>query len=103
LRERASVAFLTKPWIVRYVDADGRRVGKDTPGAIQLKERAKKWYGAGVPGWPKSKKVPIATHKATAQAYLNRMVEDALRGQAGLNDKYADHRHRPLVEHLADF
>jgi excisionase family DNA binding protein len=97
------MAHLIKPWIVRYVDAEGRRVGKDTPGAIQIRERAKKWYGQGVPGWPKDKRVPIATHKATAQAYLNRMVQEALRGQAGLTDQYREHNARPLAEHLTDY
>jgi integrase len=97
------MANLIKPWIVRYVDADGRQVTKDSPGAVQVKERAKKWYGAGVPGWPKGKRVPLATHKATAQAMLNRMVEDALRGQAGLTDRYREHRGRPIAEHLDDY
>jgi integrase len=97
------MANLIKPWIVRYVDADGRQVTKDTPGAVQVKERAKKWYGQNVPGWPRSKRVPLATHKATAQAMLNRMVEDAIRGQAGLTDRYREHRGRPLAEHLADY
>lgn len=97
------MAYLVKPWLTRYVDADGKRVTADTPGAKQIRERAKKWYGAGVPGWPKGKRVPLATHKATAQALLNRMVEEALRGQHNLTDVYAAHRERPLTEHRDEF
>jgi integrase len=97
------VANLVKPWIVRYVDAEGRRVSSDTPGAKRVEERSKKWYGQGVPGWPSKKRVPLATHKATAQALLNRMVEDALRGNAGLTDRYKDHRALPIADHLADY
>jgi hypothetical protein len=94
------MAHLIKPWIVRYVDAHGRQGPKDTSGAKRVEQRAKKWYGQGVPGWPRSKRVPLATHKATAQALLNRMVEEVLRGNAGLSDRYREHRTRPLAEHL---
>jgi integrase len=97
------MATVIKPWQVRYVDAQGRRVPAGTPGAVPVKERASKWYGQGVPGWPPKKRVPLATHKATAQALLNRMVEEAIRGRAGLTDEFAEHRHRPLAEHVADF
>jgi integrase len=97
------MANLIKPWQTRYVDAAGRRVPAGTQGAKQVRERASKWYGQGVPGWPPKKRVPLATHKATAQAMLNRLVEVAIRGRAGLTDEFADHRHRPLAEHVADF
>jgi hypothetical protein len=36
------VANLVKPWIVQYVDAEGRRATADTPGAIRKEIRAKK-------------------------------------------------------------
>jgi integrase len=94
------MAHLIKPWIVRYVDAEGRQVPKDTPGAVPVKERAKKYYAEGVPGWPKGKRVPLATLKATAQALLNKLVEDAIRGQAGIGDRYREHNARPLADHL---
>jgi integrase len=97
------MANLIKPWQTRYVDAAGRRVPAGAPGAKQIRERASKWYGQGVPGWPPKKRVPLATHKATAQAMLNRLVEEAIRGRAGLTDEFADHRHRLLAEHVADF
>jgi excisionase family DNA binding protein len=97
------MASLVKPIIIRYLDATGRQVPKGTPGARPVKERAKKWYAQGVPGWPRHKREPLATHKMTAQALLNRLVEDALRGQAGLTDKYAKHRAAPVADHLAAY
>jgi integrase len=92
------MASLVKPWIVRHLDAEGRRVPSDTPGARVVKERADKWYGTGVPGWPKGKRVPLATHKATALALLNKMVQDAMLGRAGLLDAFGVHRARPLTD-----
>src|SRR5262245_59078257 len=97
------MANLVKPWIVRWVDAEGRRVAANTPGATKTETRAKKWYAQHVPGWPSNKRVPLATHKATAHAMLNRLVEQAVRGQAGLLDRYAGARRIPLSEHLEDF
>jgi integrase len=34
---------------------------------------------------------------------LNRLVEEAITGRAGLTDVYAEHRQRPLSEHADDF
>jgi integrase len=92
------MASLVKPIVVRYLDAEGRQVPKGTPGARVAKERAAKWYGVGVPGWPRGKRVPLSTHKATAQSLLNKLVQDAQLGRAGLNDAYAEHRERPLTD-----
>jgi integrase len=97
------VANLIKPWVTYNVDAAGRRVKAGTPGAVQVREQLTKWYAESVPGWPRGKRVPLATHRATAQAMLNRLVEDAIRGRAGLADRYAAHRDRPLADHLDDF
>jgi integrase len=98
------VANLVKPWIVRYVDAEGRRVSSDTPGAIRKEERAKKWYGENIDAdWPKGKRVPLATHKATAQALLNQLVDERIRAKHGMTDRYRDHCSRPLTEQLGEY
>jgi integrase len=98
------MANLIKPWLIRYVDdRTRRRVPASTPGASKVRERASKWYGQGVPGWPPKKRVPLATRKATAQAMLNRLVEEAIRGRAGLTDRYREHAARPLGEHLVAY
>src|SRR5262245_22504783 len=94
------MANLVKPWIVRWVDAEGRRVPAHTPGATQLKKRAKKWYAENVPGWPKGKRVPLAKLRKTAEALLNRLLEDAIRGDAGKTVRIREQGHRPLADHV---
>jgi integrase len=94
---------LVKPIIVRYLDAAGRQVPKGTPGARQVREVAKKWYAVGVPGWPPGKRVPLARHKKTAEAFLDRLVKKAFaekHGTATPAEKYQEHNARPLAEHL---
>jgi hypothetical protein len=39
------MASLLKPWITRYLDAEGKQVKKGTPGARKVKKRTAKWYG----------------------------------------------------------
>jgi hypothetical protein len=46
------MAHLVRPWIYRYLDKHGKRVPKGTKGARRVKERARKWYGAAIPGLP---------------------------------------------------
>jgi hypothetical protein len=77
------VAFLVRPWIVTYVDADGRRCKKGTPGARKVRERASKWYGCAIPGLPPRKRVPLAQDKRSALKLLDKLVEKAERGRAG--------------------
>jgi integrase len=97
------MAHLVRPWTYRYLDADGRRVPKATPGAHKVKERARKWYGAGIPGWPKSKRVPLATDKNVAKVMLADLVRKAERGEAELEDGATAAREVALVQHLTDF
>ncbi len=49
--------------LVRYTDKQGRRVPKGTPGAKRVKERARKWYGCAIPGYPPKKRVPLCGNK----------------------------------------
>src|SRR4051794_7603376 len=96
------MAYLIRPWIVGYRDRkSGKRVPKGTPGAKRVRRRAKKLYAGGVPGWPKSKRVPLATDKTVAQQMLADLVRQAERGQAGIADRFQEHRATPIVEHLA--
>jgi integrase len=94
------MAHLIRPWQVRYVDAEGRRCGRDDPGARKVKERARKWYGAGVPGLPPGKRVPLASDKNVARQLLAEMVRKAERGEAGLADRVTSARTIPLVNHV---
>jgi integrase len=97
------VAHLIRPWQVRYVDEQGRRCGRDDPGARRVRERARKWYGAGIPGLPPGRRVPLASDKKVALELLRQKVRDAERGQAGLVDRVAEARTLPLDNHLDGF
>jgi integrase len=97
------MASLLKPWIVRYRDAEGRDVPKGTPGAVKVKDRAEKWYGQYKDAAGKRCRVPLCTDKQEAKRMLAKLEVDSLRGQLGMADPYADHRSRPLLDHLEDF
>jgi hypothetical protein len=97
------VAKLVKPIITRYLDADGRQVPKGTRGARHVRQRARKWYAVGVPGWSSGKRVPLAANNRVAQRLLDDMVAKALaaiHGTAPPSEKYRDHDARPLAQHL---
>jgi integrase len=93
------MAHLVKPWTYRYVK-DGRRVPRDTPGAKRKKERASKWYARGVPGWPKGKKVPLATDKQVSLKMLADLVDKAERGEVGWDTPVTRAQAVPLTDHL---
>jgi integrase len=76
------MAHLVKQKKTYHVDAAGKRCPKDTPGGKKVTEESSKWYAAGVPGWPKGKRVPLATRKDVAQRMLADLVAGAERGQA---------------------
>src|SRR6516162_1652798 len=63
-----------KKQTVRYYTADGRR-----------------------------KPVPLCPDLGRSKQLLNKLLTDAAMRQHGLADPYADHRKRPLADHLADF
>lgn len=97
------MAHLIRPWQVRYIDKSGRRVPKGTPGAKRVKGRARKWYGAGVPGCPPKKRFPLASDKGVARQMLADLVRRAERGEAGLQDSVTEARAASLEKHLADY
>jgi integrase len=96
------MAHLFKPQIVGYVDADGRRVPKDTPGAKKVSTEARKWYAKGAP-LPKGKKVPLASDKRAAQQMLAELERKIERGETPIGGAEVEASRRPLTEHLADF
>src|SRR5262245_23239157 len=95
------MAHLVRPIIIRYTTPDGKRCPKGTPGAVKTTERAKLYYGCAIPGLSPRKRVPLSPHKKVAQRLLDRLVERAERGRAGLPD--LGQAKRPLAEHLDDF
>jgi integrase len=97
------MAHLVRPIKVFYVDRQGKRVPKSTPGAKKVKEKARKWYAQGVPGYPPKKRIPLASDKTVAQTMLADLIKKGERGQAGLEDKETEAQRVPLRQHLDDF
>ncbi len=99
------MAKLFKPQIVRYLDAEGKRVKKDTPGARKVKEKASKWWGKyRDPNTDREERVPLFIDKKASQQRLNDLVKQSEWAKAGLTDpKFEEHARRPLAEHLANF
>jgi integrase len=94
------MANVFKKQIVRYLDADGRQVTKDTPGACRVEGLSSKYYGR-VPGKPNP--VPLCSNKAAAEMMLRRLCHKADMASVGLRDPYEEHRSVLLTEHLDDF
>jgi integrase len=104
------MATLYRPKIVEYRLADGsyrtqdgKRVTKDTPGAIKSSRRSTKWYGRYTDGASRPKRVPLSESKETSRRMLAKIAGDAQLASVGITDPFAEHRARPLLEHLEDF
>jgi hypothetical protein len=97
------MASLFKPCVIRYVDADGHRVPKGTPGAYRIKDKASHWFGQYKDASGELQRVSLATDKAAARQMLNDLVRKAELQRAGIIDPFEVHRKRPLADHLADF
>jgi integrase len=65
--------------------------------------KAKKWYGQFTDGGGVTRRVPLSANKAAAQQMLNDLVRRAELEKVGIRDPFADHRRRPLADHLADW
>jgi integrase len=97
------MASLLRPWVVRYIDADGRQVHKGTPGARKVKKRTAKWYGQYVDADGDRQRVPLCTDKVAARQMLAELERKAEHRKAGLVDRFAEHRKAPIDAHLADY
>ena len=103
------MSSLYKPKIVTYRlpngsyrTPDGHRVTKDTPDAIRTVEVSKKWYGRYTCKG-KTIREPLSESKETARRMLAKLAGDAQLASVGITDAFAEHRGRPLLEHLEDF
>ncbi len=94
------MAHLVKPVVVSYM-LNGKRVPSGTPGAKKVTKKAKKWYGASIPGMGTAR-VPLASNKTVAQKMLVELVEQAERGDVGLPAR-ADAQKKTMSELLEDF
>lgn len=69
----------------------------------KVKRKSKKWWGRYRDEFGMEKRVPLATDKTAAQTMLNERVKKAEQRQAGIIDRFDEHRKRPIGEHVADF
>ena len=89
--------------ITRYVDADGKRVTKSTPGAVKVTERSKVWSGRYRDADDIRREVPLFKDKTASQQQLNNLIREAELGKAGLSNPFQKHAKRPLADHFAEF
>src|SRR4051812_23290725 len=97
------VASLFRQKTVVYHAPDGRRCTSTTPGAKRSVITSKKWYGEYKDGNGRPVRVPLAESKETARRMLAKLAGDAQLASVGIADSFADHRGRPLLEHVDDF
>ncbi len=97
------MAHLFKPTIVRFRLPDGKVVPKGTPGARKVKERTEKWYGNYRDADEIWTRVPLCADKEAAKTMLRELHRKAQREAAGDVDHFAEHRKRPLAEHVDDY
>lgn len=88
---------------VQYVDAEGRRVSRGTPGARKRVIKSKKWYGKWKLPSGRWEARALSANKKSAATMLAAKTIEAERAGIGLHNPYEDHLDRPLAEHVADY
>jgi site-specific recombinase XerC len=88
----------------RYKDKKGKtHLVPLTEDGRRIRLLSKKWYGEYKDADGNEQCVPLSTDKTAAEQMLATLVRQAEPGRAGISDPYAEHRKRPLTEHLADY
>jgi integrase len=104
---RTAAGELFKQRITCYLDAGGRRVKPDTPGARKVVEESRKWYGrAQDPADGTWRLVPLSRDKQSARKKLADLETKLARGEAGLVDPHEETKSASLPvlvgEYVAD-
>jgi integrase len=94
---------LFKHQSVRWVDSDGRRVIRETPGAVKKTESSSKWWGKYRDAGGKLKTVSLCVDKQNAKHLLVQLERKEERRKVGLSDNHTEQAVRPLSEHIADW
>jgi integrase len=104
------VPTLYRPKVVTYRMPDGsyrtpegKRVTKDTPGAVRTESRSPTWHGRYTDGAGVRHQAPLSRSKEVARRMLAKLAGDAQLAGVGISDPFAGHRARPLLGHLEDF
>jgi integrase len=96
------MSSLHKITYVYWLDAEGRRVTKDTPGARKHVEQSAKWYACWKEG-DRQVRVPLCTDKGAAKVMLGDLLRKRERGEAGMVDEFKEHKTRAITDHLKDY
>src|ERR1700722_13859545 len=95
---------LIRQQITTYLDKEGRRVKKGTPGARKVRQKSTKWYGQYVDASGKRQRVPLSTDKVAARqmlAELEREAELIRRGVVSMAEAtIGQHQDTKLDEHF---
>ncbi len=93
------MASIFRPTVIRYVDKEGNRVTKSTPGAKRIREKSNTWRGRYIDAKGKERTVSLLTDKGLSQAKLAAIVQRVREEIAGVRrpDPYEVHREIPLL------
>jgi integrase len=85
----------------RWVDAEGRKCRRGTPGARKVKSRF--WTVSYIDADGRQRRRRAYTDRTASLALGADLERAKARGEADLVDRFAPHRKRPLAEHVADY
>jgi len=97
------MASLFRKTVTRYLDSNGNRVGKKTPGSQKKTVTLKPWYGKYRDADGIERRQKLSTNKASARQMLAELERKAEQQRSGLCSPFEEHATRLLTEHLADF
>ena len=96
------MAWLQKKVIVRWLDAEDRRVTPNAPGARRVKVKSKNWYMCWRDGTRK-RMIPLFSDKKASEAEMRKRVAEGERRQAGLDTGLHADMQKPISEQLAAY
>ncbi len=100
-REELEMPSIYRAVVIRYLDCEGNRVPKGTPDAKRVRERSRNWRIRYKDDQDRVRTASLDTEdRGEAQERLADFMR-ALRDRR--SDPFAEHRERPLSEHLTDF
>ncbi len=89
---------------VRFAGPDGKAVVAPlTKNGDRCRVASPVWYGQYTDADGVPQRVPLCKSKAASEAMLAELLHKAGLGRVGIRDPFAEHRKRPLAEHLDDF
>ncbi len=92
-----------RPTIIRYLDSQGRRVPKGTPGARRVRQKSKTYWGRCADETGEVRPVALCDDAEAAETMLAELKQRAKRIARGDVDPFEKHRKRPLADHLKEF